>query len=77
MKETVPTFRSPSLSKEQDVDDPEKSDSKNGLVLFNQDFVTDIAALTSPKEGIIATMSSDILKKIKFSIIIRNKGNNI
>ena len=62
MKETVPTFRSPSFSKEQDADDSEKSDSKNGLALINQDFATDIAALISPKEGIMATRSSDVLK---------------
>ena len=65
MKEIIRTFRSPSFSKEQDADDPEKSDSKNGLVLFNQDFATDSAALTSPKEGIMATRAtraSDVLK---------------
>ena len=62
MEEEIQTFRSPSFSKELDVGDPDKADPKNGLALFNQDCASDIASLTSCKEGVIETMSSDVLK---------------
>ena len=62
MHEMIRTFRSSTFSKEFDVGDADKLDTKNGSDSFNQDLADDNASLTTPSEGRIAHMSSEVLK---------------